>query len=147
MLKIFKYFMFFIKNMNIWKYRKFVLDDFKNILFDCMCEINIPIGIFKKYIIRKDNINKYDVRKSYITSYFKNSPVHVIGYHLQNDKWYPIYETNYHKIKGHVNLQFFFKYKEYLKRVQIRTIISLFLIDGFDGNIINNISKFLFIKN
>ena len=98
--------------MNIWKYRKFILDDFKNILFDCICDIDIPIGIFKKYIIRKNNINKYDISLTYITSYFKNSPIYVIGYHLQNDKWYSIYDSKYHRIKGHLNLQFFFKYNE-----------------------------------
>jgi hypothetical protein len=129
--------------MNIWQYRKIVLHDFKNILFDCICERKIPHGLLKKYIIRKDNIYKYDVYKSYINTYFFDSPIHVIGYHLENDKWYPVFNRHSSKIRELVNLQFFFKYSLYLKRVQKRAVLTLFLVHGFDGNIIKNISKFL----
>jgi hypothetical protein len=129
--------------MNIWKYRQIILNNFKNIYFDSICERKIPDGLYKKYIIRKDSINKYDDKYSYINSYFFNSAIHIIGYHLNTDKWYPIYNYEYNKKKEYVNIQFFFKYKEYLKRVQKRTLLSLFLIRGFDGNIIKNISDFL----
>jgi hypothetical protein len=129
--------------MNIWKYRQIILDNFKNILYDSICERNIPNGLLKKYIIRKDNIYKYDINKSYINTYFFDSPVHIIGYHLSNDKWYPVFNGNYHKTRGYVNLQFFFNYSLYLKRVKKRAILTLFLVHGFDGNIIKNISKYL----
>lgn len=128
--------------MNIYKYRHVVLDNFKNILYDSICERNIPNGLFEKYIIRKDNIYKYDVTKSYINTYFFDSPIHIIGYHLKH-KWYPVFNSNYHKQRGYVNLQLFFKYKEYLKRVKKRAILTLFLVHGFDGNIIKNISNYL----
>ncbi len=129
--------------MNIWKYRKIILANFKNILYDSICKRNIPKGLLKKYIIRRDDISKYDQNKSYINTYFFDFPIHVIGYHLNYDKWYPVFDNNYHKIRGYLNLQFFFKYKEYLKRVEKRAILTLFLVHGFDGNIIKNISNFL----
>ena len=81
--------------MNIWKYRQIILDNFKNILYDSICERNIPEGLLKKYIIRRDNIYKYDENKSYINTYFFDSPIHIIGYHLNNDKWYPVFDNNY----------------------------------------------------
>ena len=129
--------------MNIWKYRQIILDNFKNILYDSICERNIPEGLLKKYIIRRDNIYKYDENKSYINTYFFDSPIHIFGYHLNNDKWYPVFDNNYNKIRGYVNLQFFFKYNEYLKRVKKRAILTLFLVHGFDGNIIKNIRNYL----
>ena len=129
--------------MNIWCYRKIVLNNLKNILFDSICEREIPNNLFKKYIVRIDNIYKYNMNFSYINSYFYGSPIYVIGYHLKYDKWLPIFNKEFSQKKELVNLQFFFKYKEYLKRVQNRTIITLFLINGFDGNIINNIIKYV----
>lgn len=129
--------------MNICQYRKIVLNSFKNILFDSICERNVPNGVLTKYFIRKDNIYKYDINKSYINTYFCDFPVHVIGYHLNNDKWYPVFDSNYHKQRAYVNLQLFFKYKEYLKKVKKRAILTLFLVHGFDGNIIKNISNYI----
>ena len=45
--------------------------------YDCICERKIPHGLLKKYIIRKDNIYKYDVYKSYINTYFFDSPINL----------------------------------------------------------------------
>ena len=84
--------------MNIWKYRQIILDNLKNVLYDSICERNIPKGLLKKYNIRQDIIYKYDQNKSYIGTYFFDSPVHIIGYHLNNDKWYPVFDNNYNKI-------------------------------------------------
>ena len=129
--------------MNIWQYRQIVLDNFKNLLYDSICDRKIPDGLFNKFSIRHDDIYKYHENKSYIGTYFFDSPVHIIGYHLGNNKWYPIFDRHYSKIREIVNLQFFFKYKEYLKRVKKRAILTLFLVHGFDGNIIKNISNYL----
>jgi len=129
--------------MNLWDYRKIVLDGFKNVLYDSICERRVPKGLLNKFTIRQDDIYKYNKNKSYIGTYFFDSPVHIIGYHLDNDKWYPIFDRHYSKIRDIVNLQFFFKYKEYLERIKKRAILTLFLIHGFDGNIITNIKKFI----
>jgi len=113
--------------------------------------INGGLGnqIFQYYLglelrnIYKKNVYFYDIRKSYINTYFCDFPIHVIGYHLNNDKWYPVFDSNYHKQRAYVNLQLFFKYKEYLKKVKKRAILTLFLVHGFDANIIKNISNYL----
>lgn len=129
--------------MNIWKYREIVLCNLNNVVYDAICERNVPNGLLEKYSIRKDNIYKYDYNKSYIGTYFFDSPVHVIGYHLNNDKWYPIFEYKFHKIKAFVNSQFLHSYRKYMKRVKKRAILTLFLVDGFDANIISNIYNYI----
>ena len=129
--------------MNIWEYREIILCNLNNVVYDAICDRSVPDGLLEKYSIRKDNIYKYDHNKSYIGTYFFDSPVHIIGYHLNNDKWYPIFEYKFHKIKAFVNSQFIHSYKEYMKRVKKRAILTLFLVDGFDANIINNIYNYI----
>ena len=129
--------------INIWKYRQIILCNLNYVVYDAICDIDIPVGLLENYSVRKDNIYKYDYNKSYIGTYVLNSPVHVIGYHLNSDKWYPIFEYNFHKIKGFVNTQFLHSYKKYMKRVKKRAILTLFLINGFDGNIINKIYNYI----